>query len=49
VPALARALMCPSDLLAPFDEPTNHLDLDALSGWKFGFKRYQGHHAGYQP
>lgn len=39
--ALARALMCPSDLLL-LDEPTNHLDLDAvvwLGGW---LRSYQG-------
>ncbi|MCB1746810.1 MAG: ATP-binding cassette domain-containing protein [Gammaproteobacteria bacterium] len=38
---LARALMCPSDLLL-LDEPSNHLDLDAtdwLEGW---LKRYRG-------
>ncbi|NCA68766.1 MAG: ATP-binding cassette domain-containing protein [Sphingobacteriia bacterium] len=39
--ALARTLMCPSDLLL-LDEPTNHLDLDAviwLEGW---LKAYPG-------
>jgi ATP-binding cassette subfamily F protein 3 len=37
--ALARALMCRSDLLL-LDEPTNHLDLDAviwLEGWLKGY------------
>ncbi|HEX4023334.1 MAG TPA: ATP-binding cassette domain-containing protein [Steroidobacteraceae bacterium] len=37
--ALARALMCRSDLLL-LDEPTNHLDLDAilwLEGWLRGY------------
>lgn len=38
--ALARALMCRSDLLL-LDEPTNHLDLDAviwLEGWLKGYR-----------
>ncbi len=38
---LARALMCPSDLLL-MDEPTNHLDLDALVWLEAWLKRYQG-------
>jgi len=38
---LARALMCPSDLLM-LDEPTNHLDLDALVWLESWLKRYQG-------
>ena len=39
---LARALMCPSDLML-LDEPTNHLDLDALVWLEGWLKRYQGH------
>jgi ATP-binding cassette subfamily F protein 3 len=38
--SLARALMCPADLLI-LDEPTNHLDLDAvvwLEGWLQEFR-----------
>ncbi len=38
---LARALMCPSDLLM-LDEPTNHLDLDALVWLESWLKRYVG-------
>ena len=38
---LARALMCPSDLLM-LDEPTNHLDLDALVWLESWLKRYEG-------
>ncbi len=38
---LARALMCPSDLLM-LDEPTNHLDLDALVWLEAWLKRYEG-------
>ena len=38
---LARALMCPSDLLM-LDEPTNHLDLDALVWLEGWLKRYEG-------
>jgi ATP-binding cassette subfamily F protein 3 len=38
---LARALMCPSDLLI-LDEPTNHLDLDALVWLEAWLKRYTG-------
>jgi ATP-binding cassette, subfamily F, member 3 len=39
--ALARALMCPSQLLL-LDEPTNHLDLDALLWLEQWLKRYEG-------
>ncbi|HEX2543968.1 MAG TPA: ATP-binding cassette domain-containing protein, partial [Ramlibacter sp.] len=38
---LARALMCPSDLLL-MDEPTNHLDLDALVWLEGWLQRYAG-------
>jgi ATP-binding cassette, subfamily F, member 3 len=38
---LARALMCPSDLLI-LDEPTNHLDLDALVWLEAWLQRYAG-------
>ena len=38
---LARALMCPADLML-LDEPTNHLDLDALVWLEAWLKRYQG-------
>ena len=38
---LARALMCPSDLLL-LDEPTSHLDLDALVWLETWLKRYEG-------
>ncbi len=38
---LARALMCPSDLML-LDEPTNHLDLDALVWLEAWLQRYTG-------
>ena len=38
---LARALMCPADLML-LDEPTNHLDLDALVWLESWLQRYQG-------
>jgi ATP-binding cassette, subfamily F, member 3 len=38
---LARALMCPADLML-LDEPTNHLDLDALVWLESWLKRYEG-------
>ena len=38
---LARALMCPSDILI-LDEPTNHLDLDALVWLEAWLQRYSG-------
>jgi ATP-binding cassette subfamily F protein 3 len=38
---LARALMCPSDLML-LDEPTNHLDLDALVWLESWLQRYNG-------
>ena len=38
---LARALMCPADLML-LDEPTNHLDLDALVWLEAWLKRYAG-------
>jgi ATP-binding cassette subfamily F protein 3 len=38
---LARALMCPSDLML-LDEPTNHLDLDALVWLENWLQRYEG-------
>ncbi|HSW05838.1 ABC-F family ATP-binding cassette domain-containing protein [Aquabacterium sp.] len=38
---LARALMCPADLML-LDEPTNHLDLDALVWLEGWLKRYNG-------
>jgi ATP-binding cassette subfamily F protein 3 len=38
---LARALMCPSDLML-LDEPTNHLDLDALVWLEGWLQRYTG-------
>ncbi|WP_291993860.1 ATP-binding cassette domain-containing protein [Candidatus Accumulibacter sp. ACC003] len=38
---LARALMCPSDLML-LDEPTNHLDLDALVWLESWLTRYEG-------
>jgi ATP-binding cassette subfamily F protein 3 len=38
---LARALMCPSDILI-LDEPTNHLDLDALVWLEAWLQRYTG-------
>ena len=39
--ALARTLMCPSELML-LDEPTNHLDLDALVWLEQWLLRYQG-------
>ncbi|MGZ5206625.1 MAG: ABC-F family ATP-binding cassette domain-containing protein [Caldimonas sp.] len=38
---LARALMCPADLML-LDEPTNHLDLDALVWLESWLQRYAG-------
>jgi ATP-binding cassette subfamily F protein 3 len=38
---LARALMCPADLML-LDEPTNHLDLDALVWLEAWLKRFSG-------
>jgi len=38
---LARALMCPSDLML-LDEPTNHLDLDALVWLEAWLQKYEG-------
>ena len=38
---LARALMCPADLML-LDEPTNHLDLDALVWLEAWLQRYSG-------
>ncbi|WP_326543081.1 ABC-F family ATP-binding cassette domain-containing protein [Pseudorhodoferax sp.] len=38
---LARALMCPSELML-LDEPTNHLDLDALVWLEAWLQRYAG-------
>ncbi len=38
---LARALMCPADLML-LDEPTNHLDLDALVWLEAWLLRYTG-------
>jgi ATP-binding cassette subfamily F protein 3 len=38
---LARALMCPSDLML-LDEPTNHLDLDALVWLEAWLQKYAG-------
>jgi ATP-binding cassette, subfamily F, member 3 len=38
---LARALMCPADLLL-LNEPTNHLDLDALVWLEAWLQRFQG-------
>jgi ATP-binding cassette, subfamily F, member 3 len=38
---LARALMCPADLLL-LDGPTNHLDLDALVWLEAWLQRFQG-------
>ncbi len=38
---LARALMCPADLML-LDEPTNHLDLDALVWLEAWLERYEG-------
>ncbi len=39
--SLARALMCPSDLLM-LDEPTNHLDLETVLWLEDWLKRYEG-------
>jgi ATP-binding cassette, subfamily F, member 3 len=39
--ALARTLICPSDLML-LDEPTNHLDLDALLWLESWLTRYPG-------
>ena len=39
--ALARALMCPAELML-LDEPTNHLDLDALVWLEGWLQRYAG-------
>ena len=38
---LARALMCPADLVL-VDEPTNHLDLDALVWLEAWLQRFEG-------
>lgn len=38
---LARALMCPADLML-LDEPTNHLDLDALVWLEAWLQRFNG-------
>jgi len=38
---LARALMCPADLML-LDEPTNHLDLDALVWLEAWLQRFSG-------
>jgi ATP-binding cassette subfamily F protein 3 len=38
---LARALMCPADLML-LDEPTNHLDLDALVWLEAWLQKYDG-------
>ncbi len=38
---LARALMCPADLML-LDEPTNHLDLDALVWLEAWLQRFEG-------
>jgi ATP-binding cassette subfamily F protein 3 len=38
---LARALMCPADLML-LDEPTNHLDLDALVWLEAWLQKYEG-------
>jgi ATP-binding cassette subfamily F protein 3 len=39
--SLAKALMCPSDLLM-LDEPTNHLDLETVIWLEDWLKRYEG-------
>ena len=39
--SLARALMCPSDLLM-LDEPTNHLDLETVIWLEDWLRRYEG-------
>ena len=45
---LARALMCPADLML-LDEPTNHLDLDALVWLEAWLQRYRRHDDRDQP
>ena len=45
---LARALMCPADLML-LDEPTNHLDLDALVWLEAWLQRFSRHDDRHQP